>query len=291
MPLTDRTLLPLAIATMCTIWGTTWLAIRVGLADLPPMTALAARLLVAATVMTLVAPRLSGPDGQRPPTWLAVLMGTVSLGGGFALIYLAAGWLPSGVIAVLWATNPMMLAFAARYGLGERLCPRRAFGFVAGLCGIALLMITDVPKMGAGAVLMAGLVLLSSASGAAMTVLIKRVGGAISPALLTRDGLWVGASIVCGIAWAFERDLTPKWSAPAIASTLYLALFGTCLGFVLWFWALKRASASRLGLVSYVTPVLAVILGRLVGGEAITPSLAMGTALVAGGVALAAWSG
>jgi drug/metabolite transporter (DMT)-like permease len=96
----------------------------------------------------------------------------------------------------------------------------------------------------------------------------------------------VRAAILVAVAWLFERDLEPRWTAAAIASVVYLSLTGTVVTFGLYFWLLRRVAANRRSLISYVTPAIALLLGGLVGKEPITWWTVMGTLLIAMGVAL-----
>lgn len=272
---------------MCCIWGTTWLVIRWGLHDAPPMTALCARLVLAGLVMIPAVRWIDPPGRPAPPRWLALSTGTLSFGVSYTVVYQTETVLPSGLAAVLWATYPLFLAVLARVFLGESLGPRKLSGLAVAFTGITVLYAVDVRSFGPDALAAGLLFLLSPLASAVNTLLVKRSAGGTSSARLTRDALWVGALVTGIVAVVTESPGDVVWTTRALASVAWLALFGTALGFALWFWALERMPASRLALVSYISPVIAVILGVWIGGEPFSLTLVAGTALVLGGVVLA----
>jgi drug/metabolite transporter (DMT)-like permease len=276
-----------AFVAMCLIWGTTWLVIRWGLQDAPPLTSLFGRTLVAALVMVPAA-RWLEPGGTPPPVrWLVVSTGTLSFGLSYTVVYLTGSTLPSGLSAVLWATYPFFLAVLARVFLGEQLGPRKLAGLATAFGGIAVLYTVDVRALGPDALWAGLLFLLSPIASAANTIFVKRAGSGASSARLTRDALWVGACWTGLFAFLWESPLEVVWTPRAAVSVVWLAVMGTALGFALWFWALDRMPASRHALVSYISPVIALLLGTAIGGEPFTATIALGTALVLGGVVLA----
>ncbi|HZL99339.1 MAG TPA: EamA family transporter, partial [Planctomycetota bacterium] len=208
----------------------------------------------------------------------------------YALVYWRETVLPSGLVAVPWAAHPMLLGcFSAWLLPSERLVGRQWLGLAAGFLGIVLLFITDLAGLGPGAV-PAGLLLLGSAAVAAVgNLLIKRDGAGTSSVLLNRNGFALGGALLGLLALATETGAgtrAPVWSPAAIGSVLYLSLVGSVLAFGLYFWLLRHAPAYELGLIAYVTPVVALLLGATVGDETLGWERLLGTACVLGGVAL-----
>ncbi len=276
------------LAVLCVIWGSTWLVIRGGLHDLPPMTSAGARFVIAAVAMTVVA-RLLGrrEGGAPPPTWLWLSMGVLNFATSYGVVYWCETILPSGIVAVLWAVYPLLTAAAGHCFLpGERLRGRQWAGFVFGFLGVGLLFLTDLRSFGASAVPAALILFISPIVSAAGTVLVKRYGAATSSLLLNRNAMFVGAGVLLALAWTFERDATVVWSAQAVASVVYLALVGTVVTFGLFFWLMRHAPAYRMSLIAYITPVIALALGWSVGSEPVTQTTLAGTGLILAGVAL-----
>jgi len=285
----SRALVRALIGLLCLIWGSTWIVIRGGLADLPPFTGAAARFVLAALVVALLAPWLSRAEGGgRPSLRLSLTMGTLNIATSYALVYWSETILPSGLVAVLWAAHPMLLGALSVWLLPqERLVGRQWLGLVAGFLGIVLLFLTDLSGLGPGAV-PAGLLLLGSpAVAAAGNLLIKRDGGATSSVLLNRNGFAIGGVLLAALALTTEHGGgAARWTPAAVGSVLYLSLAGSVLAFGLYFWLLRHAPAYELGLISYVTPVVALLLGATVGDEGLGWRRMLGTACVLGGVAL-----
>jgi drug/metabolite transporter (DMT)-like permease len=115
---------------------------------------------------------------------------------------------------------------------------------------------------------------------------IKRHGADVSSVLLNRNGMLVAAALLFAVALGFEREAPGSWTAPAIGSVVYLAAVGTALSFTLFFWLLRYAPAHRLALIAYVTPVIALVLGWVIGREPLTPFTLAGAGLILSGVML-----
>jgi len=283
-----RVLVRCLIALLCLIWGSTWIVIRGGLADLPPFTGAAARFVLAAAVVAALAPWLARAEGgARPSLRLSLTMGTLNIGTSYALVYWSETVLPSGLVAVLWAAHPMLLGVFSLWLLPqERLVGRQWLGLLLGFLGIVLLFLTDLSGLGPGAV-PAGLLLFGSPAAAAVgNLIIKRDGAGTSSVLLNRNGFALGGALLLLLALATEPQHGVRWTSGAVGSVLYLSLAGSVLAFGLYFWLLRHAPAYELGLISYVTPVVALLLGETVGGEGLGWRRLLGTACVLGGVAL-----
>ncbi|MFY9341886.1 MAG: EamA family transporter [Planctomycetota bacterium] len=285
-------LVPALIALLCAIWGSTWWAIRVCLEhdNQPPLSSAALRFLLAGASMALVAPRLLRLDPKPPPpAWLWLTTGATSFAGSYGVLYVAEQVVPSGIAAVLWAIFPLLMAGSGVLVLDERLRARQWLGFLISFGGIVLVFSGDLgggEQAPAGLLGSALLLLLSPVISAAGTTLVKKYGHGTSSVLLNRNGMLFGALLLGVAAFACESPLAMRWTTGTTIATLYLALGGTALTFGVYFWLLQRVPASRLSLISYVTPVLAVLLGVAVGDGTADRYLWLGTGFVVGGVAL-----
>lgn len=277
------------IGLLCLIWGTTWRVIQEGLRDLPPLTSAGLRFAVAACAMVLLAALLHRREGGRPPGWrLVAVLGCLNFGLSYAIVYSCETVLPSGVTAVLWASYPLMMAASGHWLIpGERLARMQGWGFLSGFLGVALLFLTDLSELGRPALAAGALLLLSPLVSAAGSTLVKLHGGAVSSLLLNRNAMLVGAALLLGAAAVLEPGQRVRWTAPAVLSLFYLALVGTVVTFGLFFWLLRYAPASRMSLVAYLMPLVAVAVGAL-AGEPVGWNTLVGALLVVGGVALAA---
>lgn len=284
-----RAAIPFAIVVLCLIWGSTWWAIRICLEDQPPLTSAALRFLLAGAAMAAATPLLRRLDRLPPPTtWLWLVTGTTSFAGSYGVLYVAEQNVPSGVAAVLWAVFPLLMATSGVLVLGERLRRLQWCGFLVSFAGIATVFAGDLGSGdGRPAPVAAALLLLVSPVVSAIgTTLVKKYGRNASSLQLNRNGMLFGAVLLGAAALLREDPRAMAWSTTGLLATTYLALFGTALTFGVYFWLLQQVPASRLALISYVTPVLAVLLGALVGDGTTGPAVWLGTSLVVAGVAL-----
>lgn len=276
------------IAFLCLIWGSTWLVIKEGLRDLPPFTSAGVRFAIAAVIMIGVAALLGKREGgQKPPVWLWIVQGTASFAMSYGIVYHAETILPSGLVSLLFGVYPMLQALAGHFFLsGERLRPYQWIGFGVGLLGLILLFSTDLQGIGPEGIPTGLLLMLSPLSVVIGTTLVKRFGAGVSSTLLNRNGMFVGAALLLGVAFASERDAVVTWTPAAVASVLYLAIMGTAVTFSLFFWLLRSAPAHKMALIAYVTPAIALFLGWAFAGEPVTVWTLSGAGCVLSGVLL-----
>lgn len=279
----------LLVAVLCLIWGSTWFVIKVGLKDLPPFTSATVRFGVAAVGMAIVGALLGRREGGKtPPLWLALMMGVTQFSVSYGIVYWSETILPSSLVCVLWSTYPLMIAIAGHWFLeGERLDRAQAIGFIVGFSGVALLYQTDVRALGEEAVFAAAVLLLSPITVTIGTVFIKRHGSDYNSILMNRNGMLVGALLLAVATFVTERDAPATWSGSAIATIAYLSIVGSVISFGIYFWLLRYDKATRLSIVAYVTPAVALALGATFSDEPIGPLTLVGTGLILAGVWLA----
>lgn len=282
-----RPLVPLLIALLCVVWGSTWWAIRLCLVDQPPLSSAALRFLIAGAAMSLLAPWLRRAEAAPPPpTWLWVVAGATNFAGCYGLLYVAETVVPSGIAAVLWAIFPLLMATSAVLVLGERLRRLQLAGFVLSFVGIVVVFAGDLGGLPRGEIGPPLLVLASAVSSAIGTTLVKKFGSGTSSVVLNRNGMLLGAVLLTAAAFVREQPLAMAWTGRGMLATVYLALFGTALTFGVYFWLLRTVAASRLALITYVTPVLAMLLGAAVGDGTMDRAAWLGAALVTAGIVL-----
>jgi drug/metabolite transporter (DMT)-like permease len=278
----------LLLALVCLVWGSTWLVIKFGLADLPPLTAAGVRIVAAGLLMAALAPWLARREGGGRAPWLVVLaQGLSQFAFNYGLVYYAESLLPSGLVSVLWASFPLMIALGGRwFSESDRLTSGQWIGCVVALLGVVLLFVTDIASVGPKALGVALVLLLAPASVAVSTLLIKHRAAGASSVLLNRDSMLVGGAVLVLSALLLEHDAPQRWTAVALGSVAYLTLLGTVFTFGVYIWLLRHLPAYLLSLTSYVVPVLALLLGAAFGGEPLTLTTLAGTGLVIGGVSL-----
>jgi drug/metabolite transporter (DMT)-like permease len=276
------------------IWGTTWAAIRVSLEGIPPFTGLAIRFAIAAALllmmMRLFGVRFAGTAGERR-IW--ALNAILSFCGSYGIVYWAEQYVPSGLTSVLFATFPLFVALLAHVALpGDRLTPARAFGILIGFAGVAVIFSEDFSRLGGPDVGLAAVVMLGSPLVSAVAnVGVKRWGAGVHPFSMTAVPMGIAALVMGVVAALMERGRSIEFGVRPVAALIYLAVLGSAVTFSLYYWLLAHVSATRLSLLAFTMPVVAVAFGAAFLDEPITARTLAGGALVLAGVAIALLAG
>lgn len=280
-----------AAYAVCTlVWGTTWAAIRISLEGYPPFLGAGIRFGVAGLVLLIAAAVFRVPLGrQRRERWLWLLNGMFTFVFSYGAVYWSEQWVPSGLSSVLFATFPLFVALLAHAFLpGERLNVVGGAGVLLGFAGVAVIFSEDLSAFGGPGVALAAVVMLVSPISAAVgSVAVKRWSKGLHPLSVSAPPMLLAALILSGggIATGEGAALVP--SLRSTAALLYLGIFGSALTFGLYFWLLEHLTATRLSLMTYLIPVVAVAVGTGLMGEPMTRRLLLGAALVVAGVAVA----
>jgi drug/metabolite transporter (DMT)-like permease len=278
-----------AFLLLTLIWGTTWAVIRLGLEGLPPFTGVALRFLVAGTLLLGLVPVFGVRftySRREIGLWLA--NGGLAFSASYTIVYWAEQHIPSGLAAVLFASYPLFVAILAHTVLpGERLTARAAGGLLLGFAGVAVIFSDDLRALGGENARAVALVFLGSPVVSAIaTVAVKRWGAGIHPLSLTAVPMLLTGIVVGALAVLFERHVTLTFDLRSVGALLYLAVLGSAVTFTVYYWMLSHAPATRVALIAYTIPIVAVVVGALAFGEPIRPRLLGGGALVLAGVAI-----
>jgi len=279
-----------ALALLILIWGTTWAAIRVGLEGLPPFTGVAIRFAIAAVVLLLVAGAMKWPLGSGRRAYLLwIVNATLSFSVSYGVVYWAEQWVPSGLAAVLFSTFPLFVAVMAHLWLpGERLRLISVLGVLMGFAGVVIIFSEDLTHLAGRQTRWAAIVfLISPIVSAVANVVVKRWGAGFHPISLTAVPMAMTAVIMGGVAALVEKGRGIALDVASTAALLYLAVCGTAVTFFLYFWLLNRLPATRLSLITYGVPIVAVTVGTLFLDEPFTLRMFSGALLVLAGVGLA----
>jgi drug/metabolite transporter (DMT)-like permease len=277
----------------CAVWGSTWLVIRIGVRDIPPLTFAGLRMALSCALLTPLAwRRPEKPTSSVEWRYLA-LSGVLQIGLAYAGIFLAARWIESGLSALLFASFPIWVAvFAHRMLPDEPLTPRGALAASIGLGGVAVIegpAALHAARGEMGPLFWGGLLVLGSAliSGYANVLVKKRLGG-VPPARNVWGQTLVGSTLLLLLAAVFERGGTIHWTPAAMASLAYLVVFGTVLTFVGLFWLVPRVPVAVIGTIPLVDMLIAVLLGAVFLREALPARVLFGGVLILAGVILTA---
>jgi len=278
------------VALLSMIWGTTWAAIRIGLRGVPPFTGVAIRFAVASVVLLLGAKLLGGRfEGSRREKWLWVANALLSFCASYGILYWSEQWVPSGLASVLFATFPFFVALLAHFALpDEPLSVRTLAGTTVGFLGVAAIFSEDLTRLGGpGVALGAGVLLLAPIASALSNVAIKKWGKGLHPISLTAVPMGIAGGVMAAVALLTERGRSFEWNASSLGAIAYLAIPGSAVTFMLYYWLLEHLPATKVALIAYLSPVVAVTVGALFLDEPYTSRMLLGSALVIAGVALA----
>ncbi len=280
-------------ALLILIWGTTWSVIRISLEGIPPFAGVSIRFAIAALILWGVARGRGVRLGGWRELWLWVVQALLAFSVSYGFIYWAQQWVPSGLTSVLYSTLPLFVVLFAYVLLpAERLRGWGLLGILMGFAGVAVIFSDDLGALAGAQVRRAALVVLLAPLGNAMgQVIVKRWGQGFHSLSLTAPPMAMTSALFAVLALLFERDRAFVLAPAPVLATLYLAVAGSALTFSLFFWLLQHVTATRLSLIAYAVPVLAVTIGTLLLDEPLTPRMVAGSALVIGGVAFVARSG
>jgi len=289
----SRLRVTLAVVTLTLIWGTTWGVIRIGLEGIPPLTGVAARFAIAFLFLFALIRHRKIPLGrQRHEVALWFVNAVLGFSFTYGAVYWAEQWIPSALASVLFATFPLWVALLAHFTLpGEKMTVRSLCGTLIGFGGVALIFSEDLTHLGGpNAWLGAVLVLLATPACAVSSVAIKRWGKNIHPLSISGIPMGITAGLAGGAALLFEREREINLGTTSVGAIFYLAILGTAVTFTMYYWLLQHIPATRLSLIAYMTPVVAVLFGTVVLDEHLTLRIFTGAGLVVLGVALAGHS-
>ncbi len=285
----------LALFTLYIAWGTTYLAIRFAVETIPPFYMTGTRFLVAGVVLYIWR-RLAGDPAPTRVQWRsAIIIGSLLLVGGIGGVSLAEKYVPSGIAALVVAATPLwvVLIDALRPG-GERPTWRSLAGVLLGIAGIFILVDPgNTPGRQAGySLLGVVLILVATLFWAIGSIYSHTVQLPASPLLGTGMELLAGAagSYLIGLLLGETRQLDiSSISLRSLSGLGYLILVGSLVGFVCYTWLLRVAPTPLVVTYAYVNPLVAVVLGSLVVGEALTPRVLVAAPLILMAVGLIHW--
>ena len=268
------------------IWGSTWLFIKLGLEDLPPLSFAGVRFVIAATLLFAVVLLRRVPLPRNRKDWkLMAVTGVLAFSLNYGLLFWGEQHVSSGLAALLQATIPAFGLVIAHYHLpGERMTWVKITGILLGISGVGVIFSNQLSDHGTLALLGSAAIVLGALAVAYANVLVKARGGHLDPAVLA-FGQMVFGLVPLLIAGAATEGNPMKfnWTPRAWLSVIYLALVGSSLAFLLYYWLVKNMEVTNTMLISLVTPLIAVILGMLVLNEQLTWRIvAGGTAILCG---------
>jgi drug/metabolite transporter (DMT)-like permease len=283
----SRALVWSSYALLVGIWSSTWVAIKVGLGDTPPLLGAGIRFLLAGVGLLVLA--AVWRRSLRTDVVLASVLAVLPFAATYGLIYWSEQYVPSGLAAVLFGVLPIYVALIASVALrDEPLRARLLCGVVLALGGLVVAFSESVALGSGRYALLAAFACVASPLGPAIgNIATKRRGLRLDAMVLNGWAACGGAALLLLWSALFESWADARWTAAAVGSIVYLAAIGTALAFVTLTRLLRELPAVTMSFIALLLPFGALAFGALVESEPLTVAELLGAALVAAGIAVA----
>ena len=277
----------IAYLLVCTVWGSTYLAIRIGVAHLPPFLFAGVRFLVAGLLLGLIVVLLGIKLPSRARDWRTLtITGVFLLCGANAILVWSEQFMASGIASVFVAAMPLWAAFfdAVVPGGKAPLTWRIGVGLAIGFVGSALLAGITPHELATADLRGPVALTFGSACWALGSVYWKRNPTEVSPYAAAAVQMAIAGAILCVFGLAIGEGPAWRLEGVGLGAMAYLVVFGSLGGYTAYGYALEHASATVVGTYAYVNPVVAVLLGWLVLHEPITGRMLAAMGLILGAV-------
>ena len=282
---------PLAYIGVIIIWSTTPLAIKWSGGDAGFLFGVTARMLIGLFFSSLLVMFIS----QRRIPWDAVarktyLVAGIAIYGAMLSVYWGSQYISSGFISVIFGLNPIVTGIMAALWLNERsLTPVKILGVILGFVGLSVIF-SQAVDVGNHAVIGIAAVCLSVLLHSWSSVWFKKLDIKLSALEITHGGLMVSVPLYLLTWFVLQGSWPENFSQRGLGSIVYLGIFGSVIGFMLFFYILKHIDVSRVSLITLITPVVALFLGYAFNNEVLNVNVWTGTLLILLGMSFYQWS-
>jgi len=279
--------IPAAWLTLCIVWSSTWLAIKVGLRDLPPISYVAIRFLIAIVALIAVSVGHTRLRPKRRSDYgVLAFTGVLMFAINYVLLFWGELYVSSGLAAILQASIPIFGMVFAHWLLPEEpLRWQRLLGAFVSIGGVALICARLLSFNGWLAFLGGLGITIGAASAAFSNVLLKSRRMDLAPAMMAAWQMIFGTAPLLVIGFIVDGNPARfHWTGTAIFCLLYLAIIGSSLTFLLLYWLMPLMSVTKLQTISLITPPGAIALGWALGGERLSVWSLLGACFVLAGV-------
>jgi drug/metabolite transporter (DMT)-like permease len=275
-------------ALICVIWGSTWVAIKIGLVGVPPFLGAGLRFVLSTFLVGLVlAVRRKRFHLTRDDKICVLSLGLLVFWLDYAAVYWAEMRISSGLTAILFSTMPLMTSLLSAYWTrSETLSARKIVGILVGVLGTTLLFWPH-ERLGVQQALGMVAALGASLCAAINLVTMKKYGRHGDPFVLNLFGMGLGAACLLAMSATLEDWSTVVWSQSNVLALLYLSVFGSVIAFWAYYYLIKNMDATVVSLSTLIIPVVALVFGRALLHETVTPLAVAGIATILTGVAVA----
>jgi drug/metabolite transporter (DMT)-like permease len=278
----EKLKIPSVYIIISLIWGSTWLAIRIGLESLTPFLSAGLRFLVAALVIYLLMLIKKLPiQKDKIAVKLYFLMGFFSFIIPFGLVYWGQQFIASGLASVLFGVYPFFVAIFSKIVMPkEKIELVKIIGMVLGFVGIIFIFSDNLDFKLDSDFLGMSAVLLSGIMQSTIAVTIKKNGKHLNSLSMNLIPMLLAGIVMTAGAFFVEDLSRVKFDFKAVSTVLYLGVFGSVVTFTSYYWLLKRINILLLSLIAFITPVIAMLLGWIFYNETLQNHHLIGSGFV-----------
>lgn len=280
---------PIAFLIVIVIWSTTPLTIQWSSQNVGFLFGVTSRMILGGIFATAAVFLFRYPFLRSSKALQTYLASGVGIYVAMLFAYWGAMYIPSGWISVIWGISPVVTGILATIFLGEKaLTWNRLLGALLGLVGLGIIFLHS-QSMGDKALLGVGIILLGVLGQTGSAVWIKSINGNVNGLVVSAGGLLISIPLFI-VTWLIFDGEWPEHIPNRVAgSILYLSIFGSVIGFSAYFYLINRVEASKVSLITLVTPVTALMVGYYWNNEQITLSVAYGTSMILLGLLSYEW--
>ena len=252
---------------LCPIWGSTWIFIKLGLADLPPISFAALRFTVACLLLFPIVLFQGFKLPKEKGVWkIIIICGLLQFSFNYGLLFWGEQHISSGLAAVLQATIPAFGLILARIYVGEKITGLKIISIALGLLGVTVIFYEQLSLNGTLALLGSLAVVVGAFGASYASVLTKAKLHGLNPATIVFVQMLIGHLPLWIIGLYKEGNpLNFHWTNQAIICVVYLAIMGSIVAFWLYYWLLSKIDVTKAMMIAFVTPLVAIFIGSFYG--------------------------
>lgn len=274
---------------LCLIWGTTWLVIKIGLRDLPPISFAALRFISASVILLAIIRlyKIALPTTKREWSLLAVT-GFLQFSFNYSMVFWSEQYISSGLAAVLQASIPVFGLLMAWVHLPqEKVTWQKLAAISMGITGVAIIFVEQLRIENLLAFASCAAIVAGAFAAAEASILTKKFGMALHPLSLLFGQMMCGLfPLVMFGLFGEGNPVGFHWTMSAVFAVLYLAIIGTIAAFWMYYWLLQQVESTKAMTISLVTPLVAVIIGAIALDEKLLLQTFLGGALILAGTGM-----
>jgi drug/metabolite transporter (DMT)-like permease len=275
----------LLYAAVCFIWGSTWLAIKLGLDGVPPLAGAGFRFALAGLIfLVLILSKKLSLRLSVASLRLIAMVGGLNFGLSYGCVYWSELTVSSGLASVLFCVYPFFVALLAHYWFDlESLGWRKILGIGFGFAGIVVIYADEIQASTGSLQGMLAMLVATLASSISL-VYLKKYGWELNTLVLNFYSMLLGATLLLLTSRVLEHGQGIHWTGKNLSALVYLSVFGSVVAFTIYFYLLKHLKATQMSFVTFIYPILALLLGAWFLHERLSRMLVVGAAMVLAGI-------